>query len=264
MANYHDLSPGVVRQLIRDEEIKIPTSGMCGGYAQANLVILPKRYADDFRLFAEYNPKPCPILEITEPGSFTTHKIANNANIITDIPKYFIYKNGVKVDECYNAEKYWKEDFVCFLIGCSFSFEEAMIKEGIDVRHISIGCNVPMYKTNIPCKPAGIFNGPFVVSMRPMKTDDIIKAYEITGKYPHVHGAPIHFGDPAEIGIKDINKPDYGDAVIIKEGEVPVFWACGVTPQAALENAKPELVITHAPGHMFITDILNENIENLF
>jgi len=265
MANkYHDFSPKEVRQLIREEKIQEPTSGMCGGYAQANLVILPKKYADDFKLFAEYNPKPCPILEITEPGSYTTTKTADKANIITDIPKYFIYKNGVRVDEVLNAEKYWGDDFVCFLIGCSFSFEEAMIREGIEIRHISMGRNVPMYKTNIEAKPAGIFKGPYVVSMRPMKPEDVDKAYEITGKFPHVHGAPIHHGDPAEIGIKDINKPDYGEAVIIKEGEVPVFWACGVTPQAAIENAKPEIVITHAPGHMFITDILNENIESIF
>lgn len=262
LKSYHDVTPNEVRQLIRDEIITIPTAGMCGGYAQANLVILPNKYADDFRLFAEYNPKPCPILEITEPGCFTTKLTAENANIVTDIPKYYIYKDGIKVDECYNASKYWQDDMTCFLIGCSFSFEAAMLREGIDVRHITMGCNVPMYKTNIPCKTAGIFSGPYVVSMRPMKIEDVKKAYEITGKFPHVHGEPVHFGDPEIIGIKNINKPNYGDAVEIKEGEVPVFWACGVTPQAALENAKPEIVITHAPGHMFITDILNEDIED--
>lgn len=261
MSSYHDLSPKEVRQMIRDEKITAPTSGMCGGYAQANLVILPRKNVEDFKEFAQNNPKPCPILEITEPGSFMTKRTADNANIITDIPKYFIYKNGVKVDECTNAEKYWQEDMVCFLIGCSFSFEEALIKAGIEVRHITMGCNVPMYKTNIQCKPAGIFNGPFVVSMRPVKADQVEMVIEITGKFPNVHGAPIHAGDPEKIGIKDINKPDYGDAVIINDGEVPVFWACGVTPQAAVENAKPEIVITHAPGHMFITDILNEQIE---
>ena len=261
MSNYHDLSPKEVRKLIRDEVIVTPTTGMCGGYAQANLVILPKKYADDFKLFTEYNPKPCPVLEVTEPGSCITHRMADNANIITDIPKYFVYKNGVKVDECNNAEKYWRDDFVCFLIGCSFSFEEAMIRAGIEIRYITMGCNVSMYKTNIKCKPAGIFSGPLVVSMRPMKPEDVKKAYEITEKFPHVHGAPIYAGNPEEIGIKDINKPDYGDAVKINEDEVPVFWACGVTPQAAVENAKPEIVITHAPGHMFITDILNEEIE---
>lgn len=259
--NYSNLPTKEIRKLIREEIIKTPTAGMGIGYAQANLVILPQKYAEDFKLFAQCNTKPCPILEVTDPGCFITKRTAENANIITDIPKYFIYENGVKTDECYNAEKYWRDDFVCFLIGCSFSFEDALIKEGIDVRHITMGCNVPMYKTNIQCKPAGVFNGPYVVSMRPIKIDDVQRAYNITGKFPHVHGAPIHSGNPEEIGIRDINKPDYGDAVEIKEGEVPVFWACGVTPQAAIENAKPEIVITHAPGHMFITDILNDEIE---
>lgn len=261
ISNYSDLTPREARKLIREEVITFPTAGMCNGYAQANLVILPHKHAEDFKLFAKYNPKPCPILEITEPGCFKTKITAENANIISDIPKYFIYKNGSKVDECNNAEKYWRDDFVCFLIGCSFSFEEALMKEGIDVRHITMGCNVPMYKTNIQCKPAGIFNGPYVVSMRPMKDEDVQKAYNITGKFPHVHGSPIHYGSPEKIGIKDINKPDYGDAVEIKDGEIPVFWACGVTPQAAIEIAKSEIVITHAPGHMFITDILNEELE---
>ena len=259
--NYGDMSPKEIRKLIREEFITTTTAGMCRGYAQANLVVLSQKYADDFELFAKYNPKPCPILEVTEPGCCITKRIAENANIMTDIPKYFVYKNGVKTDECYNAKKYWRDDFVCFLIGCSFSFEEALIKGGIDVRHITEGCNVPMYKTNIKCEPAGIFNGPYVVSMRPVKAEDVQKSYNITGEFPHVHGAPIHSGNPEEIGIKDINKPDYGDAVEIKEGEIPVFWACGVTPQAALEIAKPEIVITHAPGHMFITDILNDEIE---
>jgi uncharacterized protein YcsI (UPF0317 family) len=260
--NYRDMPPKEIRRLIREEIITTPTAGMCRGYAQANLVILPEKYAGDFKLFAEYNPKPCPILEVTATGCFTTKKVAENANIITDIPKYFVYKNGVKIDECYNAKEYWRDDFVCFLIGCSFSFEEALIKEGIDVRHITMGCNVPMYKTNIQCRSAGAFSGPYVVSMRPMKAEDVQKSYEITGKFPRVHGAPIHSGNPEEIGIKDINKPDYGDAVEINEGEIPVFWACGVTPQAAIEIAKPEIVITHAPGHMFITDILNDDIED--
>ena len=263
ISNYSDLSPREARFLIREGQIKSPTAGMCRGYAQANLVILPAKYAEDFKLFAQYNPKPCPILEITELGSFTTKIIADQANIITDIPKYYIYENGIKTGETYNAEKYWRDDLVCFLIGCSFSFEEALIKEGIEVRHISMGSNVPMYKTNIQCKPAGLFQGPYVVSMRPIKEEDLERAYEITARFPHVHGAPLHWGKPEEIGIKDINKPDYGDRVEIREGEIPVFWACGVTPQAAIEFAKPELVITHAPGHMFITDILNDDLEEV-
>lgn len=261
MADYSKMSPKEVRELIRRGEITRPTAGMCGGYAQANLVILPKKYADDFKEFARKNPKPCPILEIVE-GSPEVHDMGEGANLVTDIPRYFIYKNGVKVDEVTDASSYWEDDFVGFLIGCSFSFEEALLREGIDVRHISMGCNVPMYKSNILCEPAGVFEGPTVVSMRPMTPEDAKKAWEITERYPNVHGCPVHMGDPADIGIKDITKPDYGDPVEIREGEIPVFWACGVTPQAAVEHAKPPIVITHAPGHMFITDILNSELND--
>lgn len=261
MTDYSKMSPKEVRELIRRGEITRPTAGMCGGYAQANLVILPKKYADDFKEFARKNPKPCPILEIVE-GSPEVHDMGEGANLVIDIPRYFIYKNGVKVDEVTDASSYWEDDFVGFLIGCSFSFEEALLREGIDVRHISMGCNVPMYKSNIPCEPAGVFEGPTVVSMRPMTPEDAKKAWEITERYPNVHGCPVHMGDPADIGIKDITKPDYGDPVEIREGEIPVFWACGVTPQAAVEHAKPPIVITHAPGHMFITDILNSELND--
>lgn len=258
--DYHEMSPKEVRELIRKGEITSPTAGMCGGYAQGNLVILPKRYADDFREYARLNPKPCPILEITE-GTPLTTKMAEGGNLVTDIPKYNIYRHGKLAETVTDASPYWEDGFVGFLIGCSFSFEEALIKAGIEVRHIATNRNVPMYKTNIPCKTAGVFSGPVVVSMRPMKPELVEKAYEVTGRFPNVHGAPIHSGNPAEIGIADINRPDYGDAVEVYPGEVPVFWACGVTPQAAIEQAKPEIVITHAPGHMFITDVLNENVE---
>lgn len=262
MADYSKMEPKKVRELIRRGEITGPTAGMCAGYAQANLVILPKEYADDFKLFAERNPKPCPILEIVE-GSPEVHDMGEGANLVTDIPRYFIYKNGVKADEVTDASAYWEKGFVGFLIGCSFSFEEALLREGIDVRHISMGCNVPMYKTNLPCRPAGAFQGPTVVSMRPMTPEDARRAKEITERYPNVHGGPVHMGDPEAIGIRDIAKPDYGDPVEIREGEIPVFWACGVTPQAAVENAKPPIVITHAPGHMFITDIPNSELNEV-
>lgn len=261
MENYSNMSPVEVRQKIREGKITVPTAGMCGGYAQANLVILPKKYADDFKEFAKRNPKPCPILEIAE-GTPLVHEMGEGANLVTDIPKYFIYKDGVRVDEVTDASSYWEEDFVGFLIGCSFSFEEALLKAGIDVRHISQGCNVPMFKTNIPCETAGVFEGPIVVSMRPMTPENARLAKKITDRFPNVHGGPIQIGEPEKIGIKDINKPDYGDAVEIREGEVPVFWACGVTPQAAIENAKPPIVITHAPGHMFITDVVNEELND--
>lgn len=260
--SYHEASPKEVRELIREGKITSPTAGMCGGYAQANLVILPKDYAEEFRTFAKNNPKPCPILEVLDGSPLTKH-MGLEGNILTDIPKYNIYKNGVLTDTVTNASKYWEEGFAGFLIGCSFSFEEALIKAGVEVRHITMNCNVPMYKTNIPCTPAGRFEGPVVVSMRPMPPEQVQLAYEVTGKFPKVHGAPIHHGNPADIGIKDINQPDYGDAVEIHPGEVPVFWACGVTPQAAITQAKPPIVITHAPGHMFITDVLNENIQEV-
>ena len=252
-------SPAEVRQKIRQEIITSPTSGMCSGYAQANLVILPQQYAQDFQTFTELNPKPCPVLEITAVGSPLVTKIAE-ADLTTDLPRYFVYRNGVRTAELLNIRDLWQDDFVGFLIGCSFSFEEALLQAGIEVRHISMGCNVPMYKTNIACKPAGCFSGPTVVSMRPMTPENAKRAVEITGHFPRVHGAPIHLGDPSAIGIADLNKPDYGDAVEIRAGEIPVFWACGVTPQAVIEQAKLPLVITHAPGHMFITDLRNTDL----
>lgn len=261
MNKYYNMKPEEVRKLIREEKITEPTTGMCGGYAQANLVILPKEYSDDFKLFTKKNPKPCPVLEITEKGNSYTKVIAKNANIASDIPKYRIYKKGQLIEECLNIEKYWNDNFVGFLLGCSFTFESALINEGIEIRHITMGRNVSMYKTNIMCKEAGVFKGPMVVSMRPIPKEQVEQAVEITGRYPMVHGAPIHIGNPREIGIKDIFKPEYGDTVEIKQGEVPVFWACGVTPQAAAEQAKPEIMITHAPGHMFIADVKNEELQ---
>ena len=261
MADYRNWRPEDIWLKIRSGEIDYPTAGMCGGYAQANLVILPKKYAEDFKEFAKKNPQACPVLEIIE-GNPMIHDMGEGANVVTDIPKYFVYKDGVRVDEVTDASEYWKDDSVAFLIGCSFSFEEALLQAGIDVRHISMGCNVPMYKTNIECEKAGVFEGPVVCSMRPMTPENAKLAAEITGRYPNVHGAPIHMGDPSVIGIADVNKPDYGDAVEIREGEIPVFWACGVTPQAAVERVKPPVVITHAPGHMFITNVKNTELND--
>lgn len=261
ISKYVNMKPSEVRQLIRSQEIKIPTAGMCAGYAQANLVILPKEYAEDFKQYTQLNPFPCPVLEIVE-GSPETHDMGEGGNLVTDIPEYFIYKDGVFTERTYDASKYWQEGFVGFLIGCSFSFEEALMKAGIEIRHIATGRNVPMYKTNIMTKKAGPFEGPMVCSMRPMTPENAKLAYDITVKMPNVHGAPIHIGDPAEIGITDIMKPDYGEAVDIYDGEVPVFWPCGVTPQAAVENAKPPIVITHSPGYMFITDIINSELND--
>ncbi len=255
------MSPAEVRRLIRAGEITGPTAGMCAGYAQANLVILPQALAYDFLLFAQRNPKPCPILEVSDAGSRELKIIAKDCDIAGDFPKYRIYDRGVLRGEYTDVTGFWRDDFVSFLIGCSFSFEAELLEAGLPVRHIEQGCNVPMYETSIACEPAGVFSGNMVVSMRPMLPEQAIRAALITGAMPRVHGAPIHIGDPALIGIKDIDRPDFGDAVEIREGEVPVFWPCGVTPQAVVMNSRPEIVITHAPGHMLITDVRNVSLK---
>ncbi|MDO4465056.1 MAG: putative hydro-lyase [Bacillota bacterium] len=254
--------PVKVRETIREEKITGPTSGMCPGYAQANLVVLPKEYAYDFLLFTQRNPKSCPVLEVSEEGDRYLRRIAPGADIASEIPKYRIYEKGVLTGEYTNVESFWRKDLVSFLIGCSFSFESELLDAGIEVRHISMGCNVPMYITNIECEPAGIFSGKMVVSMRPIPYEQIVKAVTVTGQMPKVHGTPIHIGDPSVIGIKDVNKPDFGDAVSIMPGEVPVFWCCGVTPQSVVMNVKPSFCITHAPGHMLITDVKNTELKN--
>lgn len=250
-----------VRKMIRNGEITTPTSGMCAGYAQANLAILPKDLAYDFLLFTQRNPKPCPILEVSDVGSRYLKYIAEDCDIATDFPKYRIYEKGVMTGEYTSVEQFWRDDLVSFLIGCSFSFESELIDAGIEMRHNTMGCNVPMYITNIETVPGGIFQGPTTVSMRPIPYEQVVRAVTVSGAMPRVHGTPIHIGDPAAIGIKDINKPDFGDPVEIKPGEVPVFWACGVTPQSVLMNVKPDFVITHAPGHMLITDVKNADLK---
>ena len=259
--DYVNAKPWEVRKLIREGKITVPTSGMCAGYAQANLAILPKELAYDFLLFTQRNPKPCPILEVSDVGSRELKYIAKNCDIATDFPKYRVYEKGELKGEYTSVEDFWRDDLVSFLIGCSFSFESELIEAGIEMRHNTMGCNVPMYITNIETVPAGIFHGPMTVSMRPIPYDQIVRAVTVSGTMPQVHGTPVHIGDPAALGIKDINKPDFGDPVEIKDGEVPVFWACGVTPQSVLMNVKPEFVITHSPGHMLITDVKNVDLK---
>lgn len=260
--NYSEMSPKEVRALISRGEIDFPTPGMCAGYAQANLVILPKELADDFLLFTQRNPKACPVLEVTRPGDRFIRQIADNADVTREIPKYRVYKRGKLKKELTEVSDLWTDDMVAFLIGCSFSFEDALLKAGVPIRHIEEGKNVPMYDTNIPCESAGPFHGNMVVSMRPIPIALISKAINVTAAMPRVHGAPIHIGAPEAIGIKRLDRPDYGDAVTINPGEIPVFWPCGVTPQNVLMKSKPEFAITHAPGHMFITDVLNEDLMN--
>jgi uncharacterized protein YcsI (UPF0317 family) len=249
-----------VRLGARSGELTGPTANLAPGRVQANLAILPRALADDFLLFCQRNPKPCPLLAMSEPGSPALPELGHDIDIRTDIPRYRVWKNGRLVAEPADVREFWRDDLVSFLIGCSFSFEEAMRENDLPVRHIEQGCNVPMYRTNVPTQAAGVFKGPLVVSMRPLKAADAIRAIQVTSRFPSVHGAPVHFGDPAEIGITDIQRPDYGDAVDIRPGEVPVFWACGVTPQSVVAAVKPDFCITHAPGHMLVTDLLNSRM----
>ena len=249
-----------VRAACRDGSWMEPTCGLADGFAQANLVMLPRDLAFDFLLFCQRNPKPCPLLEVTETGDPVPHHVAPGADLRTDLPRYRVWQNGKLVDEPTDIAEYWQDDFVSFVIGCSFTFEAAMRRAGLPVRHIELGVNVPMFRTNLACRSAGVFHGPLVVSMRPLTPSDAVRAVQITSRYPSVHGAPIHIGNPAAIGISDISRPDFGDSVPIHAGEVPVFWACGVTPQAAIMAAKPPLVITHSPGCMFVTDVRDEEL----
>ncbi|MGE7601577.1 putative hydro-lyase [Peribacillus sp. NPDC097675] len=260
MIDLSQATPAELRSMIRKNEWIKPTAGMANGYAQANLAILKKEHAFDFLLFCQRNPKSCPLLDVTEVGSPIPEFAAEASDIRTDIPKYRIYKYGELVEEVTDITEYWEDDMVGFLIGCSFTFEHALLKNDIPIRHIEEECNVPMYKTNIPCIDAGIFHGNMVASMRPIPQKEVVRAAQVTSRFPAVHGGPIHIGSPESLGISSIDLPDFGDAVTIHEGEVPVFWACGVTPQSIAMETKPAIMITHAPGHMFITDIRDEKL----
>ncbi len=252
--------PSEIRTKIRKGELKKPTPDLAMGYAQANLVALPEKHAYDFLLFTQRNPKPCPLLEVTDRGSPYTNIIADRADLRTDIPLYRIYEHGKFVDEVDNVVNHWRDDLVAFLLGCSFSFEYALTEGGVPLRHIEASRNVPMYITNIQTKEAGIFHGPLVVSMRPIPYQLVPTATNITARFPKVHGTPVHIGYPELIGIKDLMHPEYGDPPVIKEGDIPVFWACGVTPQAVAITSGVEFMITHSPGYMFITDVKNSEL----
>ena len=247
-----NLSPAQARARFRAGAVT-PTSGIAPGFAQANLLALPQEDAFDFLLFAQRNPKPCPLLGVLEAGQVSSPLLAGG-DIRTDIPSYRLFRDGELVDEAPDASAWWRDDLVAFLIGCSFTFEGALMDNGVRVAHIEQGRNVPMYRTSIDTVPAGRFSGPLVVSMRPVPASQVADAVRITSRYPAVHGAPVHIGDPAAIGIEDLSRPDFGDAVDIADGEIPVFWACGVTPQAVVNASRPALAISHSPGHMLITD----------
>ena len=255
------MSGADIRRLSRTANFTGQTSGVAAGYVQCNIVILPRDAANHFEEFCALNPKPCPLLATSpEPGDYRLPGLGDDIDIRRDVPRYRIWRDGALAGQCEDIVELWRNDWVAFALGCSFSFEEALIKSGIEVRNISEQCNVPMYRTNMDCAPAGPFQGKLVVSMRPMPTSDAIEAIQICGRYPRVHGAPVHFGDPSHIGIADLQQPDFGDAVSVRKDDVPVFWACGVTPQVALEAARLPIAITHDPGHMLVTDLKNEEL----
>lgn len=249
-----------VRSIIRQGQWTSHTSGLASEHVQGNVVILPADEANDFLRYCQRNPKPCPLLAVSEPGQAGLPTLGTGIDICTDLPRYRVWRHGEVVDEPTDISALWRTDLVTFVIGCSFSFEEALLQAGLPLRHIEQQRNVAMYRSNIATEPAGAFHGPMVVSMRPFKAADAIRAIQITSRFPDVHGAPVHMGDPAQIGIADLAKPDYGDAVDVLPDEIPVFWACGVTPQAAIAQARPAFCITHAPGAMLITDLLNHQL----
>ena len=245
------LSPDEARARFRDG-LRVPTAGWCSGWTQANLIVVPRALAYDVLLFAQRNPVACPVLDVTEPGEVSSALFAGDLR--TDLPAYRVYEHGEVVAEVSDVTPFWRDDLVAFLLGCSFTFETALVEAGVPVRHLEMGRNVPMYRTSVPCRTAGSMAGPLVVSMRPVPAALVASAVRVTSRYPAVHGAPVHVGDPAALGITDLDAPDFGDAVEIRAGEVPVFWACGVTPQAAVMQSRPEFAIGHSPGHMAITD----------
>jgi uncharacterized protein YcsI (UPF0317 family) len=253
-------TPKEIRQAVRQGRYTGGTAGLAPGWVQANLVILPKSLAYDFLVFCQRNPKPCPLIEVTDPGNPEPVGVAPGADLRTDVPRYRIYRDGRLAGETTDISAEWRDDFVAFLLGCSFTFESALLQAGVPVRHIEENRIVPMFRTSLACRPAGPFRGPTVVSMRPIPAPLVPRAVTVTARYPMAHGAPLHVGDPARIGIADVHKPDWGDPPTILSGEEPVFWACGVTPQAVAQTAKVEFMMTHAPGHMFITDLLDEDL----
>lgn len=252
------------RQIFRTGAYTGVTHGVAPGYVQGNLAILPASLAADFLRFCQLNPKPCPLIGMSpSPGVASIAELGADLDIRTDLPKYRVWRHGELVAEPADIAGAWRDDLVAFVLGCSFSFEEALLEDGIELRHHTCGLNVPMYRTNIPCVPSGPFRGPMVVSMRPLRPADAIRAVQITSRFPAVHGAPVHLGLPAAIGIEDIARPDYGDAIDVRADELPVFWACGVTPQAIIATVKPEFCITHAPGSMLVTDLRNSKLSAL-
>jgi uncharacterized protein YcsI (UPF0317 family) len=257
-----DRSAHEARALIRAGEWTGPTAGLAPGFVQANLAVLPGDQASDFQRFCRANPRALPLLEVTEPGSPIPRRVAPDADLRLDLPRYRVYRDGKLEEEVTDIVTLWHADFVAFLIGCSFTFDAVLGANGVAVRHVELGCNVPMYVTDQATAPAGAFSGPLVVSMRPIRREDVERVVDLTRSLPLAHREPIHVGSPKALGISDLQRPEYGDVVPIRDDEVPVFWACGVTAQAAAQHSRVPLMITHAPGHMFITDLRLDGTAN--
>jgi len=253
-------TPKALRAAIRRGQYTGHTTGLAPGSVQGNVVILPLGWAEEFLRFCEANPKPCPVLAVGEPGSPSLPHLGEDIDIRIDVPRYRVFREGVEVETPTDIAHLWRDDFVTIVLGCSFTFEHALLDAGLKIHHIDANKNVPMYVTNIETVATERFKGPMVVTMRSFKPRDAIAAVQITSRYPKVHGAPIHIGFPEAIGLHDLTQPDFGDAPDLEPGELPVFWACGVTPQLALERARPPLSITHFPGHMLVTDIQNADL----
>ena len=252
--------PREVRLAIRTGKYRGNTAGLAPGRVQGNVCILPKEYADDFRLFCERNPKPCPLLAMSRPGDPMLPTLGHDIDIRTDVSGYRVFRDGKLTEEVADIRDLWRPDLVTFILGCSFSFEQALMEDGLRLRYVDEGKNVPMFRTNVDTVPAGRFRGKLVVSMRPFKPAEAIRAIEITSRYPRVHGSPVHIGRPDLIGISDLGKPWAGDPTEVRADEMPVFWACGITPQSVVLDAKPSFCITHAPGHMLVTDLENASL----
>ena len=252
--------PIEARKVIRENNYTEQTAGSASKYVQGNLCILPSKYSMDFASFCQKNPKPCPLIGFGTKGD-PSLKDLGDIDIRTDVPQYRVWEKGKLIDEPYDIKKYWNEDLTTFVLGCSMSFELPLIEAGIPIQHIENNTIVPMYRTSIDCKPAGQFSGKLVVSMRPLNSKDTIRSIKISSRFPAVHGAHIHLGNPDEIGIKNIMKPEYGDPPrTLKNDEIPVFWACGGTPQAVALKSKPPILITHSPGYMFVTSTRDESV----
>lgn len=252
-----------VRLAARTGVLTGPTAGLAPGFVQGNLVVLPADVAEDFAGFCALNPKPCPVIGVTDRGVPRVAALGADLDLRTDLPRYRVWRDGELVEEVSDVSRQWRDDLVGFVLGCSFTFEDALTAAGIPLRHLTARKNVAMYRTNIACNRAGRFGGPLVVSMRPLTEADVRRAIEITARFPAAHGAPVHVGDPGVIGIRDLSSPDYGDPTELVAGDVPVFWACGVTPQASIAAARIPFAITHAPGCMLVTDLKTEDEHGL-